>query len=139
MKYSVPQGSILGPLLFLFYINDLQFASDLLDPIMFAEDTNLFYSNKDINTAFLKVNDELQKINEWFISNKLSLNVKKNKYSFFHKPSKKDDIPLVLPKLNINNSEIARTESIKFLGVLLDENLSWKTLIKYIKNKISII
>ena len=62
---------------------------------------------------------------------------KKNKYSFFHKPSKKDDIPLVLPKLNINNSEIARTESIKFLGVLLDENLSWKTHIKYIENKIS--
>ena len=87
--------------------------------------------------TFLKVNDELQKINEWFISNKLSLNVKKTKYSFFHKPSKKDDIPLVLPKLNINNSEIARTESIKFLGVLLDENLSWKTHIKYIENKIS--
>ena len=89
VKCGVPQGSILGPLLFLLYINDLQFASDLLDPIMFADDTNLFYSNKDINTAFLKVNDELQKINEWFISNKLSLNVKKTKYSFFHKPSKK--------------------------------------------------
>ena len=126
MKCGVPQGSILGPLLFLLYINDLQFASDLLDPIMFADDTNLFYSNKDINTAFLKVNDELQKINEWFISNKLSLNVKKTKYSFFHKPSKKDDIPLVLPKLNINSSEIARNESIKFLGVLLDENLIGK-------------
>ena len=63
--------------------------------------------------------------------------MKKTKHSFFHKPSKKDDIPLVLPKLNINNSEIARTESIKFLGVLLDENLSWKTHIKYIENKIS--
>ena len=91
---------------------------------MFADDTNLFYSNKDINTAFLKVNDELQKINEWFISNKLSLNLKKTKYLFFHKPSKKVDIPLVLPKLNISNSEIAQTESIKFLGVLLEENLS---------------
>ena len=137
MKCSVPQGSILGPLLFLLYINDLQFSSDLLDPIIFAEDTNLFYSNKDINTAFLKVNDELQKINEWFISKKLSLNVKKTKYSFFHKPTKTDDISLVLPKLNINNREIARTESIKFLGIFLDENLSWKTHIKYIKNKIS--
>ena len=135
MKCGVPQGSILGPLLFLLYINDLQFASDLLDPIMFADDTNLFYSNKDINTAFLKVNDELQKINEWFISNKLSLNVKKTKYSFFHKPSKKDDIPLVLPKLNINNGEIARTESIRFLVVLLEEKFGKH--IKYVENKIS--
>ena len=95
------------------------FASDLLDPIMFADDTNLFYSNKDINTVFLKVNEELQKIIEWFISNKLSLNVKKNKYSFYYKHSKKDEIPLVLPKLNINNREVARAESIKFLCVLL--------------------
>ena len=81
--------------------------------------------------------DELQKINECFISNKLSVNVKKNKYSIFHRPSKKDNIPLVLPKLTINNSEIARTESIKFLGVLLGEELGWKTHIKYIENKIS--
>ena len=50
---------------------------------------------------------------------------------------KKGDVPLVLPKLNINNSEIARTESIKFLSVLLDKNLGWKTHIKYIENKAS--
>ena len=124
VKCGVPQGSILGPLIFLPYINDLQFASDVLDPILFADDTNLFYSKEDIKTAFLRVNNELQKINEWFISNKLSLNVTKTKYSLFHKPSKKDDIPLVLPKLNVNSNEITRTESIKFLGVLLDESLS---------------
>ena len=64
------------------YINDLSFVSDVLDPIMFADDTNLFYSHKDINTLFLKVNNRLHKINQWFTSNKLSLNVKKYIYIF---------------------------------------------------------
>ena len=122
---------------FFLYINNPQFTSNLLDPIMFADDTNFFCSNKDINTAFLRVNDQLRKINECKISNKLSLNMREAKYQFFHKPSKKGDIPLVLPKLNISNNEIAWTESLKFLGVLLDENLSWKTHLKYIGNKIS--
>ena len=60
----------------------------------------------------------------------------KKKQLIFPQSSKKDDIPIVIPKLNINNNEIARTDSM-FLGVLLDENLSWKTHIKYIENKIS--
>ena len=99
---------------------------------MFADDASFFYSHKNINALFLKVNNELHEINQWFVSNKLSFNIKKIKYSFFHKRSKKDDIPL----LKINNYEIKRAESIKSLGVLLDENLTWKPHIKYIKNKI---
>ena len=71
---------------------------------MFTDDTNLFYAEKNIKTLFEIVNNELQKMSQWFISNKLSLNVKKTKYSFFHKPSKKDNIPLALPKLCINNN-----------------------------------
>ena len=69
-------------LLFLLYINDLQFVSDLLASILFTDDTNLFYSNKNINTVFLKVNNELEKINEWFVSNKFSLNVKSQEIQF---------------------------------------------------------
>ena len=93
---------------------------------MFADETNLFYAEENIKTLFDTVNIELQKINQWFISNKLSLNMTKTKCSFFHKPSKKDNIPLVLPKVSICNNEIKRYESIKFLSVFLDENLTWK-------------
>ena len=97
---------------------------------MFANETNLFYAEENIKTLFDTVNIELQKISQWFISNKLSLNVTKTKCSFFHKPSKKDNISLVLSKVSICNNEIKRSESIKFLSVFLDENLTWKDRIR---------
>ena len=137
VAWGVLQGSILGLVLFLIYVNDLQYASNLLDLIMFSDDTNLSYAEENIKKLFDIVNIELQKISQWFISNKLSLNVTKTKYSFFHKPSKKDNILLVLPKLSICNNEIKRSESIKFLGVFLDENLTWKDHIRYLENKIA--
>ena len=90
-----------------------------------------------IPVSFATVNSDLSKSSQWLIANKLSLNVRKTKYSFFHKTSKKDGIPLKLPRLQINNYNIERISSIKFLGVLLDENLSWKDHIKYTENKIS--
>ena len=134
---GVPQGSILGPLLFIIYVNDLPNSTKILDPIMFADDTNLFFANKSIKDLFSTVNEELNKIDAWFIANKLSLNVLKTKFSLFHKASRADDIPLKLPKLKIRDHEIDRVVSIKFLGVLLDEHLSWKEHIKYIENKVS--
>ena len=104
---------------------------------MLANDTNLFYGHNDLKTLFSLVNQELQKINEWFEANKLSLNVEKTKYFLFHKPSRRDDLPLLLPKLLIKKHKVERVKSIKFLGVLLDENLSWKDHIKYIENKVT--
>ena len=68
---------------------------------MFADDTNLFYAEENIKTLFDTVNIDLQKISQWSLSNKLSLNLTITKYTFFHKATKKDNIPLVLPKLNI--------------------------------------
>ena len=134
---GVPQGSILGPLLFLIYVNDLNNASSILDLITFADDTNLFYSHKNIHQLFAKVNEELEKIGDWFKANKLFLHNKKTKYTFFHKNSIKDDLPLKLPDLKIANNEIERKKAIKFLGVMLDENVNWQEHIRTVENKIA--
>ena len=137
IKCGVPQGSILGPLLFLIYVNDLHLSSNLLQPIMFADDTNLFYSHKDRKTLFKTVNEELVKINNWFRANKLSLNADKTKYTFFHKLASSDHIPLKLPNLTINGTNIKRSYAIKFLGVIIDENITWKYHINEIEQKIA--
>ena len=134
---GVPQGSILGPLLFLIYVNDLQHVSKIIKPIMFADDTNFFYSNKNIKLLFKPLNEELKRIQLWFNINKLSLNITKTKYSFFHSSACQDRIPLRLPELKINNITIKREPTMKFLGILLDENFNWKEHIKCIESKIS--
>ena len=122
--YGVPQGSILGSLLFLLCINDLPQALKLFDPIMFADDTNLFYSGKDIHSLFNTVNNDLSNISHWLNSSKSSLNADKTKFTLFHKVRQRDNILLVFTKLKINNKLIKRVDHIKFLGVLFDENLT---------------
>ena len=76
--------------------------------------TQTFSDDKFFRYLFYLINQDLENINQWFISNKLSLNIKKTKYSFFHKPSQKENIPLLL--LIINDHEIQQTKSIKFWG-----------------------
>ena len=101
---------------------------------MLGDDTNLFYSQKHISALFQRVNNQLYKVNQRLISNKLSLNIKKTIYWFLHNLRKKDGIPLLLLQVKTNNYEIKRTKSSKFYGVLLDENLTGKSNIKYIEN-----
>ena len=126
----------LDSLLFLICRDDLSNVSKLLDD-MFADDTNLFFSHHDIKTLFITVNNELSKIMQWSIANKLSLNAKKTKYTFFHKNSVKDNILLKLLFLQIANKTIERTFLIKFLEVMLVENITWKDHIYTIKKKLA--
>ena len=104
---------------------------------MFADDTNLFYLNKNIKPLFLKANLELRKISEWFRANKLSLNEDKNRFGLFHRPQDRDNLPLQLPALKIYDYEIKQSSSIKFLGILVDEHLSYIDHINTLENKLS--
>ena len=83
IKCGVPQGSILGPLLFLIYVNDMTNCSNLLQFILFADDTNLFFSSTNINDLIAIVNRELDKLAVWFRANKLSLNIDKTNFILF--------------------------------------------------------
>ena len=85
---GVPQGSVLGRLLFLIYINDFSKCSEILDFHLFADDANLFYKHKNLKVLESKVNNELVNIHTWLSANKLSLNIDKSNFIIFHPPQK---------------------------------------------------
>ena len=101
-------------------------ASNSLIEVMFADDRNLFLSHKNIDTLFASMNKELENVSTWFKSNKLSLNIDKTSWLLFHLLSKRQSLPQTLPNLLIENIRIKREYLTKFLGVFIDENLSWK-------------
>ena len=124
IRTGIPQGSILGPLFFCIYINDIIKASAVFNYIMYADDTTLYcnledFVDCDTETA---INRELQKINLWLLRNKLTLNVDKAKFMIFHKRKKVPNLSIAL-----NNIAITKVDTFNYLGILLDSNLSWKS------------
>ena len=127
---GIPQGSILGPLLFLLYINDLPDCLRQVSPRLFADDTNLTAAGETIEEVELAMNNDLLRIKEWLLANKLSLNVAKTEFLLIgsdHKLNNLDSQPCV----NIGHDSIKQVQHSKVLGVEIDENLSWN---KHIEN-----
>ena len=132
---GVPQGSILGPLLFLLYINDIADVSDKLFMILFADDTNAFISGRNVNEMISIMNIELAKLTQWLTANKLSLNVSKTYFLLFRSNGMLK--PVYNQNLAINDIQINQERKTKFLGAIVDDKLSWADHIQYIKTKIA--
>ena len=128
-----PQGSILGPLLFLLYINDIASVSRVLFSVLFADDTTLFCRSKNLHELSTVINNELGNIIRWLNANRLSLDIDKTNFVIFIPKSKKEQCPTI----HINGSSILEVDSAKFLGVIIDNKLNWLEHIKCISRKVA--
>ena len=133
---GVPQGSVLGPLLFIIYTNDLPNSLNYTHAILFADDTTIYTKSDNIKTLYQNVNSDLNGLNEWFKANKLSLNVGKTHYMLLTNNNTPESITNQYD-IKIGMEEIERKKHVKFLGVVIDDNLNWHEHITSTVNKIS--
>ena len=133
---GVPQGSILGPLLFLIYINDLPPSGLSSTPRLYADDTCLTLSSHDPTDLQIKLNSDLNKVQSWLQANKLSLNVKKTKYSIIATQYKVAHLDHQ-PDVRINGHSVDRVRTHRYLGVEINDTLTWHSQIDQIVKKVS--
>ena len=133
-SHGVPQGSVLGPLLFLIYINDLPNAITGGELRLFADDTSLFLTGNNLDEVISDAKIKISKLKEWFMCNKLTLNESKTHFCLFH--TKNKPIPSDLVTIECNNMIIHRCDTIKYIGLMMDEQLNWKNHIDYLLKSI---
>ena len=133
IQMGVPQGSILGPLLFIIYMNDFHQSTTKFKPIIYADDTTLVASLDAFNCTGELINTEVNKVTSWLSANKLSLNVNKTKAMVFS-PTQRN---FIKPDIKINDTVLEYVDSFNYLGIIFDKNLSWKNHIDHIIKKIS--
>ena len=131
---GVPQGLVLGPLLFLLYINDFYKCAPDLGFHLFADDSNLLCSDRNLQILESKVNNQLQKVYVWLCANKLSLNVDKTNFVIFHPPQRKR---ISTFKLLMGGKDIKEKSSVNYLGVIIDCNLNWKAHVHELSKKLA--
>ena len=132
---GVPQGSVLGPLLFIIYINELSSVVNLCEVSLYADDTVIYYSSSNIKDLEDKLNSDLKSLCQWFSKNLLTLNVTKCKFVLFGSQHKLHSCSQL--SLKINDHFLERKDSFKYLGVIINQNMSWSDHIEILSRKIS--